>query len=91
MSHEFESNINNTISCHGYLTCLKVGVGVGGGGGCVCVRVGFWLQSGICFGFYPCNWGHTAKRGYPQFLVRAVYNITGAIGCVKAPHLAIGL
>ena len=58
---------------------------VGGGGG-----VGFWLQSGICFGFYPVNWGHTAKRGYPQFLVRAVYSITGAIECVKAPHLAIG-
>ena len=60
-------------------------------GVCVCLRacVGFWLQSGICFGFYPVNWGHTAKRGYPQFLVRAVYSITGAIECVKAPHLAI--
>ena len=59
------------------------------GGGGVCVDIGFWLQSGICFGFNPGNWGHTAKRGYPQFLVRAVYSITGAIGCVKAPHLAI--
>ena len=59
-------------------------------GVCVCVCVGFWLQSGICFVFYPVNWGHTAKRGYPQFLVRAVYSTTGAIGCVKAPHLAIG-
>ena len=56
----------------------------------VCVCVGFWLQSGICFSFYQGNWGHTAKRGDPQFLVRAVYSITGAIGCVKAPHLAIG-
>ena len=52
--------------------------------------VGFWLQSGICFGFYPGKWGHTAKWGYPQFLVSAVYSITGAIGCVNAPHLAIG-
>ena len=63
------------------------------GGGCV-GGVGFWLQSGICFGFYPINWGHTAKRGYPQFLVRAVYSITalitGAIECVKAPHLVKG-
>ena len=56
------------------------------GGGCV----GFWLQSGICFGFYPVNWGHTVKRGYPQILVRVVSSITGAIVCVKAPHLAIG-
>ena len=54
------------------------------------VCVGFWLQSGIFFGFYLVNWGHTAKRGYPQFLARAVYSITGAIECVKAPHLAIG-
>ena len=58
-------------------------------GGCGCV--GFWLQSGICFSLYPGNWGHTANRGYPQFLVRAVYSITGAIGCVKAPHLAMGV
>ena len=57
---------------------------------CVCVCVVFWLQSGICFGFYPVNWGHTSKRGYPQFLVRAVYSITGVIEYVKAPHLAIG-
>ena len=62
--------------------------------GCVCVCggvcVGFWLQLGICFDFYPVNWGHTAKRGYPQFLVWAVNSITGAIECVKARHLAIG-
>ena len=38
---------------------------VGGGVWGVCVHIGFWLQSGICFGFYPVNWGHTAKRGYP--------------------------
>ena len=68
----------------------------GGGGVCVCVWcggglcVGFWLQSGTCFVFYPVNWGHTAKRGYAQFLVRAVYSVTGAIGCVKAPNLAKG-
>ena len=67
--------------------CGDVCVGVCVG---VCGDVGFWLQSGIGFVFYPVNWGHTAKRGYPQFLVRAVYSITGAIGCVKSPHLAIG-
>ena len=58
--------------------------------GWVGVCVGFWLQSGICFGFYPGNWGHTVKRGYPHILIRAVYSITGAIECVTAPRLAIG-
>ena len=59
---------------------------------CVCggMCIGFWLQSRIYFGFYPGNWGHIVKRGYPQILIKAVYSITGAIGCVKASHLAIG-
>ena len=63
---------------------------VGGACGSRGVVGGGWFLAlvGIC----SVNWGHTAKHGYPPFLVRAVYSITGAIGCVtvKAPHLAIG-
>ena len=50
----------------------------------------FGFSRGYVLVFYSVNWGHAAKWGYPQILVRAVYSITGAIGCVKAPHLAIG-
>ena len=54
------------------------------------VCVGFWFQSGIFFVFLPSKFRTHRRTGISQFLVRAVYSITGAIGCVKAPNLAIG-
>ena len=59
---------------------------------CVCACIVWFLASiGDMFCFLPSKLRTHRQTGYLRILVRALYSITEAIGCVEAPHLYIGV